>query len=687
MKFPNLIFSKRPFVFLITSFVFIILTFQINFGQLVESKSNSAALSSNSQNKNDIDFDLNSDFRIEKMPVKGGAEIITVFAKLKGVKRSPDEPAKEIPLVSVLRDTLGDEIVENDSLRYLWMLTYTRPSFVQRASAIVPFLYMRTQNKRSVGNKPPPPVIDLEPTDKQMWNRIFWLAFRGLILNDISSIARTPTLHYRDNVRNYQQTAIVRALALISLYEAANNEKILSDVEMREIQARLTISDSFFAPLMQKENLERIYSKEITLSRDIIGQNWELLRQTTESQGLIFDPLGMPDGKTTHALVWTTEEDIAANKNKKYDGRFLNFKNPWKDQNLTKWKGYKEVRWYDAENRQVAPDTPGAKKQTLIPLGLYGLDFPKIPALLVDFRNTTNPKKREMSRRVLQDLTRALAISRFGNLPVFVGRFVYEYVTARRGMDYNQRSRFESYAQLKLLLSLNASLDPEFRNEISKRLESVSLNPLENNLEVEIKIAEKQYANLMEYAKRDNGLPAQIDKDRREEMVYINHGGKKRLLYAFGNYATFGLYTHREKSTPELMAKLDLRRQLIFHERVLREISVSSAQLEMDNDLETVRKSVKFIAENGLQAGDKTAAAIHKIFMLTLDKEIKNLCIESLFTIDRAAAKKELLALYQNSQNDAHWRELSFEYLKRALKEEQKFRPLDREIVARLSEK
>ena len=385
-------------------------------------------------------------------------------------------------MVSILRDTLGDEIAENDNLHYLWMLTYTRPSAAQRIFAVIPFFYARIKNKRLVGDKPPPPLIDLEPTDTQLWDKIFWLAFRGLVLNDISSIARTPALHYRDNLRNYQRTAVVRALALISLYEAANNQKLLSENEMREIQARLTVSDSFFAPLMQKENLDRVYSKEITLSKDVIGQNWELLRQKSEAQGLIFDPLVMPDGKATHALVWTTEEDLAANKNKNFEKRFLNIKNPWKDKRLVQWKGYKEVRWYDAENRQVAPDTPGAKPQTLIPLALYGLDFPKIPTLLVDFRDTRNPKKREISKRILDDFTRALSISRFGNLPLFVGRFVYDYVTARRGMDLNQRSRFQSYAQLKLLLSLNSSLDTDFRDEISRRLESVSLNPFENNL-------------------------------------------------------------------------------------------------------------------------------------------------------------------------------------------------------------
>ena len=85
----------------------------------------------------------------------------------------------------------------------------------------------------------------------------------------------------------------------------------------------------------------------------------------------------------------------------------------------------------------------------MIPLALYGLDNPRIRALLVDFRDGLNPKKREMSRRVLQDITRnVLSLSRFGNLPYLLGRTVFDFVTGRRGIDVNQPSRLRTYSQL-----------------------------------------------------------------------------------------------------------------------------------------------------------------------------------------------------------------------------------------------
>src|SRR5207244_226992 len=99
-------------------------------------------------------------------------------------------------------------------------------------------------------------------------------------------------------------------------------------------------------------------------------------------------------------------------------------------------QGYCEKRFLDSDNRMVSAETPGARETEMIPLALYGLDNPKIPMLLVDFRDGLNPKKREMSRRALQDVTRnILSLSPFGDLPYFLGRTVLDFVTGRRGID------------------------------------------------------------------------------------------------------------------------------------------------------------------------------------------------------------------------------------------------------------
>jgi len=270
-------------------------------------------------------------------------------------------------------------------------------------------------------------------------------------------------------------------------------------------------------------------------------------------------------------------------------------------------------------------------------------------------------------------------------LPYFMGRFVYDYVTGKRGMDVNQASRVRSYSQLKTLLSLDASLDDKFRGEIATRLENVSLNPLENDLDVEARIARQQYENLLAYARRPDGLPAQLEKERRAEMVKLAHGPKDRVLFSVAHVLSLGIYTHREESTPALVAAMDIRRQLHFHERYLREVAYASAKPEVDSDIVAVKRSLMFITQNGAGAEEKTTRALARIFSITDDEDMRSLCVTSLYRINNSAAKKQLLAIYVDSNLPERWRNMSAHYLKQALSEGQIMTIRDAATVAGIS--
>jgi hypothetical protein len=625
-------------------------------------------------------------FRIQKVPVAGGAELLTIFADPPPGDGDKTGPAEEIPLISVLRDTLGDDKPENDRLRYVWMLSYTRPSLTQKISAFIPFLYTRTTNKGKVGTDPPPAILDVQPSDKTVWNAIFWMVIKRLVLGELGVGGKASASHYRQNYMDRRRSAIAGALAVLSLYQQVNGEKLLSDVEMRDIQARLSLSNKFFGWHMQSENLGRVYDKDQTKTRDVRGHNWELLRQYSEAQGLYFEPLEMPDGSATHAIVWTSTEDVIRNQGREFNSRFLNIRNPWRDSSLAGWQGYTQRRWFDDDDRPVAPETPNANPKTMIPLALYGLDHPKVPIILVDFRDGGNAKKREMSRRVLVDLTgNVVSLSGFGGLPFFFGRFIYEFATGRRGMDLNQATRVRSYTQLKLLLTLDASLDPDLRNILERRVESTAINPLENDTRTEERVAKAQYRNLIAYAKRPDGLPAKIERDRREEMVRLTHGGKQRALFMMAHVFSLGLYTHREDSTPELLAQMDTRRQLDHHERIVSEIAFASAKPEIDADPVVLRQSLQFIADNGAAARNKTTRSLAKIFAMTGEDEVRTLCIAGLYRINNLSAKKELLAIYNRPNISERWHELSANYLKLALEEGQRISPADAEKITAIS--
>lgn len=626
-----------------------------------------------------------SDFRVEKIAVAGGAEIVTVFARKKA-DENVQGPTVDLPMISILRDTLGDDVVENDRLRYVWLHSYTRPSLMQKASAVVPFLYSRTTNKDRVGNEPPPAILDLQKTDKRIWNKVLWTVFKRVVIGELGLGVTAPTLQYRQNSRDRHRAAIASAMTVLSLYQQTQGEKLFSDTELKDIQARLVLTEKMFGWHMKSENLARVYDKNLAEIRDYRGHNWELLRQMAEQQGLVFEPLLMPDGSARHAILWTSTEDIAANKGKEFDGRFLNIKNPWRDRQLQDWKSYTQQRWFDAEERQVDSDTPGAKQRTLIPLALYGLDHPKVPIILIDFRNNGNPKLREMSKRVLADVTGSVVnVTAFKGLAFGLGRYVYEFVAGRRGADLNQSSRVRSYAQLKTLLSLDESLDEDFRGQLTTRIESVSLNPLENDIEIQERVARAQYQNLLEYARDPNGLPARIRDDRREEMTRLTHGRTARTMFVLGNLFSLGRYTHRETDTPEMFSKMDVRRQLDFHERVLRETVATSARPEVDTDVAKVRRALAFIAAQGADAGEKTTRSIARVFAMTADDDLRSLCLAGLYRINDKTAKRELLAVYNNEQISTRWRETCARYLKLALEEGQRISSNDARAISQIT--
>ena len=600
--------------------------------------------------------------RLEKIDVPGGAELITVHAKLSGLES--DKNDKWIPLVSILRDTLGDDIPENNRLRYVWPLTYTRPSLKQKLAAAIPFFYTRVGNKERT-SRIPPPALDLAAPEGDVWNKIFWAAIQNILLDPYGTPIKASASSYRRNTSDYRKSHIIRALSVLSLYEAVEGERALSDVEMATIQARLLLTDKTFGGLVDDVNLRSYYAKKTTQVRDERGHNWELLRQRAEAESLYFEPLLMPDGSATHAMLWVAKRDLIKNQGATYKGRFLNIANPWNDKRLLNWRGYVETRYFDAENQMVDSDTPGAEAVEMIPLALYGLDNPKIPMLLVDFRDNYNPKKREMSRRILNDLTRnVLSVSKFGNLPVFLGRTVFDFVTGRRGMDINQPSRLQTYSQLKLLLALNESMEPDLRNEIGGRLETISLNPFENDLNAEANLALEQYDALVAFAKDPSGLAAKIERDRRAEMTPLEHGRNARIALRALNVLTFGTYVHREERTEDMEGRLDIARRLQYHTNFLQQLAKSTAEVEITANMSDVLRSLHFIAEHGHEAGDGAVAATAKIFARTKDEETRRACLDSLSRINTAKARNALQLISQNPAVDQTLREIAADYLR-----------------------
>ena len=637
-------------------------------------------------------------FRVEKLSVAGGSELLTIFGRVDGLR---DSSSLEIPLVAVLRDTLGDDNPENDRLRYVWTLTYTQPSMAKRIAAAIPFLYRSVGNKKNVSD-PPSPILNLSHVQRATWSKFFTWGVQNAFLDTYGLPLKVSTRTYRQNLSDYRKAHIAQALSVLGTYQnvqqhlhaeseflALRTEPEAARVsdgdssspllafapaftpdEMLELRARLLLSQKTFGGLYGPDKLESTVGKYATKSLDYSGHNWELLRQQAEADGLYFEPLTMPDGTATHAILWVAKSDLNTQPDRRYSGRFLNISNPWKDQRLRNWTGYSETRFFDSENRRTTSDADGARRVEMIPLALYGLNHPKIPAVLIDFRDSLNPKKREVSRRLFNDVAKnMLSLSSLGNLPYFAGRKAYGFLTGRRGMDINQPSRVRSYTELKLLLAFNPTINPQLRDELQRRLETVSVNPMSNDCESEIELARKQYDALIVFARTKDGLPAKIERDRREEMVPLVHGRATRFWFELGNIATFGRYVHREDATPELEQQLELARRVKFHTRFLDRVAKSSPQVEVAWDVATVQMSLKFLADNAAAANGSTAKFAAQVFQRSTDEESRKLCLDVLSGINDKGARKEMLRIFREEPLNSEWRSVVAARLRKAVKE------------------
>ena len=616
--------------------------------------------------------------RVERTTLGGGGELLTIWGRVVVGREVPSAGEsetdvqianEEIPLMSVLRDTLGDANRKNDVLRDVWVHTYVRPKFAQHAAALVPFLYRGVRVDPHVpATSPPPAIINLSDTDKNVWRRLLVSTVTTALLDQ--TLLKASVHNYQRNIADYRRSNLMRALTILSLYgNQLESDSPFSEAELSQMQSQLALNEKTFGGLVDKIHFPNFKEKEAASLNDTRGHNWELLRQQAEASGLYFEPLKLSGETVTHALLWFPADAVThKDSNHPYEGRFLNIKNPWRDKRLSRWKGYTERKYFTLDNQLVSANDPAGSEEravTMIPLALYGLDFQKIPALLIDFRDSANPRRRELSGRLLNDITRdVLSISRFGNVYYFLARSAFDFVTSRRGIDINQPSRLRSAAELRLLLAFNPGVNDALRAELNKGLENLSVNPLENGSKTERDVAFAQYRALRAYAGRADGLPSRLEQERGAELAKYKHRGWDGRFLRLANILTLGHYNHREKVTPELRQQLDKERELAYHTTFLKQVAKSTPVVEVSWNLEEVLESLRYISENGSNKDKESAKAVASIFSRTKDGEARDLCLSALMRIGNKVAMRELLRIYSDARVPVQWRTASAEYLK-----------------------
>jgi hypothetical protein len=582
--------------------------------------------------------------------VAGGADLITLFGRMQDPAAGTDR--LDVPLLTVLRDTLDDTDAASDRLRYVWILTSTRPTPVQRLASALSFFRFRAGSKHH-SNQTPAPVLDLAAPGKQVWTNLLGAGLQSTELDPLGLAVRASTRSYRGNSSDYRKVQLYRALdALALLDRRTDNSTVLPDADLRQIYSRLSLSDRTLGGLVQDKKLLRFYDIETSRRVEAQAHNWELLRQRAESNGLYFEPLALPGAAPTEALLWVARDDLKPRQDRNFDGQFLNIANPWSDDRLLNWNGYSQLRCLDEANRGV----PVA----MIPLALYSLDHPRTPLLLADFRDKFKAKRSELIRHGAATLlTSVFGISKFGNWPLLVGETAWNFVQGRHGAAVDRSARLRSYSEARAFVALDTSLGSSLKTEMLRRIDQLALNPLENRIAAEATVAQEQYAGLLRYANSPGGLISKLERDRRKELAAYKQSRGKRMLANIGRFLDGDSAPDPQPSLAELAGY----RRLAHHERFLEQLLAASPRPEVVWDSSVIRDSVDTLAREPL-AGPRAWHLIAQIFSRSSDSDIRYACLQSLQKPNAEEARVELLRLAQDPSTDDHWRAICMLYFR-----------------------
>ena len=607
--------------------------------------------------------DVSKHLRVETVRMDQGAELLTFFFKGNAANgNQPDPP--DTPLFSVLRDTLSSPNTDIHRLRYVWIHTYAQPSVRQKFAASIPFFYSRFGNAPISADRLPSPVIDF--TRSQVPRQLASLALQNLYFDPRLSLLEAVLRRYNERQSEYLRLQLRRVSTALDSEDFLQDGSVFSTMERRQLQRRLVETEKPLGSLLPDDKLQQFYLKQMVALRQACGKNWELLRQRAEAEGLFFEPLLLPDGTATHALLLVAREDLQNNETQAFDGRFLNISKPWGDPALLNWNGVTEIRYLDSDGRRTDVAAEASRRLELIPLALYGLDHPKVPILLIDFRNPLNAKRRELSREAKDYLESKFSMGPgFSRTLVNGGKAAFGFITHKRGMDLFQQSRADSYSRLKMVLSANHSLSHPMLADIGRRLEHVAINPMENDWKSEIQLAQTQYKSLLAYANRSDGLQADIDRARRAEMMSGSHSTAAQNLFKVGALSSFGTYTHREDEIPETDSILESRRLYVKQEVYLRDVLKSQSPIEVSWDMSKVRGALEGLLGSPWLSDNRAAEVTAQLFRKTLDTETRERCLNALVQLNRRYAQTELARLAADRNTDATWRTLITQYLDR----------------------
>lgn len=516
-------------------------------------------------------------------PVGGNAQLLTLFCRACNVFQGAE---RDVPLVAVLRDTLGDEGDENDRVTYIWLLSYAHPRLGQRILSAIPFFYWRVgQGSGSVGPHDTKPLMDLSAPQHPMVAQVGRDLLQWSTFDPMMMPVRAATRAYRSNSQDDERLHLEEAISYLRQAPVSNDGTALTQAQLDTVIARLKLRKTLLGGLVSDGQARRVGMQSGFDQEVIRSRNWELLRQWAEKTGLIFEPLNLAGNDGQYAILWfpRKESPEPVGNSLRSIWKLLNIRNPWNDERLENWKGPVFERTFDDNGSPV--------KIKVIPLAVYSLNYPKLPLMLMDFRDKLSGRRHEMTQRTINELTAGvIGISHFTNWYFYVAADLYNFVAGRHGKAVDQASRLDCYSQFRMELALDRSIDPDLKKDMENRIRSLALNPLEAAPDREIHDAIARYDLLQAEAGQNGRLMTRVDQERRFELSSFGESEKARVAKSMLHVATLGIYKQQAKHDNISMVDYDRRvaHQLSFLDSLIQ----AGTPPEIAFDTQRIRASV-----------------------------------------------------------------------------------------------
>ncbi|MGI8961668.1 MAG: hypothetical protein ACR2IV_18285 [Bryobacteraceae bacterium] len=298
-------------------------------------------------------------FRWEVKAVGNSAQLLTLICRS---CEFVNGGGKGVPLVAILRDTLGDNNPKNDRVSYVWLLSYARPNLGQRLLSAVPFFYWRVPaGSTSVSVNDTAPLLNLTAPQHPVMSEISRNLLQWTMLDPRAMPIRAASRAYRSNQVDHARLHLEEAIGYLRNAPTGTTNSALTETQLDTVIARLELRKELLGGFVSERGVARV-GRENGFERERIrSRNWELLRQCAEKTGLIFESVDIAGNTGQYAIVWFPLDQSAPDSGSSRGAawKLLNIKNPWTDSRLKQWSGRRYVRSLNANS-------------SLLPLGLRG---------------------------------------------------------------------------------------------------------------------------------------------------------------------------------------------------------------------------------------------------------------------------------------------------------------------------